>query len=135
MGIEFDGNVNNNLFVNLLGKKDAKKAEHTEAQPAENVPVGKPQKTADASALEAMGWQNMGLHLNNKVDTSPKAVEARVTNTLAGITPVLDKEFNLERTGGDELADALQAFIPKAYDTPEARRSIAVHVNQFESLV
>ena len=135
MGIDFNGNVDKNLFVNLFGKKETTHTEKTDKKPVENVPVGQTQKTADASALEAIGWQNMGLHLNNKVDTSPKAVEARVTNTLAGITPILDREFNPQKTDGDELAEALQAFIPKGYDTPEARQSIAVHIHQFESLV
>lgn len=132
MGIEFNGNVNNNFFV---GKNtERKEVKHKEANA---VPIGKtPEaKQAEASSLEALGWQNMGLQLSGKVDTSPKAVEARITNTLNNITPLLDKEFNPKRTAGDELADALQAYMPKGYDTPEARRSIAVHVNQFEALL
>lgn len=75
MGIEFNGNVNNNnLYVGNYGEK--KEVKQTEAQP---VPVGQTPETkqADASSLDALGWQNMGLQLSNKKNVNETIIAAQ----------------------------------------------------------
>lgn len=115
-GINGKFNNNVNLFVN---KKDVEGKETKEVQKAEEAKTAQvTPKKAEASALNALGWQNMGLHLG-KVDTSNSAVAKRMEAFFANSPEMkaLNAEYGIE----EDLTTQLFALV-KNCDNDKLRK-------------